>query len=319
MPTPNLPPERKYTFKDFERDFPGDEACMAWLVEFLYPHGIHCLGCGEVRPHHQLKGRPKVWTCDYCGTHTHPTAGTIFHKSSTSLKTWFHAIYLMSATRCGISAMQLMRETGVTYKTAWRMFNLIRKMLLEDLRDLHGSVEVDETYVGGKKRGRGYYNLNRGGGLKTAVGGAVERGGRVSAYVMEGRGLWDLTEPVAERVLPESTIFTDEAPQYKRLTKMGKGWEHRRIHHAEKVYVRGDIHTNTIEGFWSLVKRGISGVYHSVSKKHLQGYLDEYSFRYNHRFDDRPMFKALKAQISQEFVPQHFPQKYRPRKGVVSS
>lgn len=315
MPTPNLPPERKYTFKDFERDFRDDAACMAWLVEFLYPLGIHCLKCGEVRPHAQLKARPKVWTCDYCGTQTHPTAGTIFHKSSTSLKTWFHAIFLMSATRCGISAMQLMRETGVTYKTAWRMFNLIRKMLHEDVRDLRGSVEVDETYIGGKKRGRVYWNLNRGGALKSAVGGAVERGkgGRVSAYVMEGRGLWEMTDPVRERVLPETMIYTDEAPQYKRLTKMGMGWQHRRIHHAARVYVKGDIHTNTIEGFWSLVKRGISGVYHSVSKKHLQGYLDEYSFRYSHREDDRPMFSVFKTQISQGFVERHFPAKHRPR------
>jgi hypothetical protein len=158
---------------------------MRWLVEYLYPFGIHCLKCGEVRPHHQLYGRPKAWSCDYCGTHTHPTAGTIFHKSKTSLKTWFHAIYLMSATRCGISAMQLMRETGVTYKCAWRMFNQIRKMLLEDVHGLGGDkvVEADETYIGGRRKGREYI----GGAKKIVVAGMVERGGRVVVYPIRSR------------------------------------------------------------------------------------------------------------------------------------
>jgi hypothetical protein len=138
MPSPNLLPEQKYNFKDFERDFPDERACMEWLVNHFFPYGMHCVKCGEVRRHHLLVSRPKVASCGTCGAHTHPTAGTIFHKSSTSLRTWFHAIFLMSATRCGISAMQLMRETGVTYKTAWRMFNQIRGMLMENVNDLEG-------------------------------------------------------------------------------------------------------------------------------------------------------------------------------------
>lgn len=133
MPSPNLFPGQKYGFKDFERQFPDERACMEWMVEHFFPHGIHCVKCGEVRPRHLLKSRPKVVCCDYCGAHTHPIAGTIFHNSSTSLRTWFHAIFLMSQTRCGISAMQLLRETGVTYKTAWRMFNRIRGILGENV------------------------------------------------------------------------------------------------------------------------------------------------------------------------------------------
>jgi len=209
--------------------------------------------------------------------------------------------------------MQLMRETGVTYKTAWRMFNLIRKLLLEDVHGLGGvnrTVEADETYIGGRKKGSEWH----GGSGKAVVAGVVERHGRVAAYVTEGRGLWELTDPIRDRVLPETMIFTDEAPQYKRLTRMGMGWQHQRIHHRAKVYVRGDVHTNTIEGFWSLVKRGISGVYHSVSKKHLQGYLDEYAFRYNHRDDGRPMFKILCRQVSSDFVERYFPGKHHPRR-----
>jgi len=264
MPTPNLSPERKYTFKDFDRQFPDDRACMEWLLEHFFPFGIHCLTCGEVRPNHLLKSRPKVASCDYCGAHTHPTAGTIFHKSSTSLRTWFHAIFLMSATRCGISAMQLMRETGVTYKTAWRMFHQIRAMLTENVNDLEGQVEADETHMGGVKRGIQY----RAGRGKTMVAGMVERGGRVHAYVAKHRDSHELTGHIVERVMPESIIYTDEALHYKPLR--GMGFPHRRVNHSQQVYVQGDAHTNTIDGFWSLVKRGISGVYHSVSAKHLQ-------------------------------------------------
>jgi|SRR5580700_3390777 transposase len=293
MPSPNLLPEQKYGFKDFEREFPDERACMEWLLEHFFPYGVHCVKCGEVRPHHLLRSRPKVASCDYCGAHTHPTAGTIFHKSSTSLRTWFHAIFLMSATRCGISAMQLMRETGVTYKTAWRMFNRIRGILGENVTGLEGQVETDVTYIGGVKRGIEY----RSGKGKTPVAGIVERRGRILTYIA-GPNPRELTETIAEKVMPGSTIYTDEARPYLRLPALG--FRHRRINHRSKVYARGDIHTNTIEGYWGNTKRGISGVYHHVSVKHLQGYLDEYGFRYNHRDERRPMFRAFCSRIGRD-------------------
>jgi len=299
-----LKPEQKYTMHAFDRDFPNDGSCLEWLTAYLYPDGIRCRRCKRVTSHHFLTKR-KALCCDNCGAHVHPTAGTIFHKSSTSLRTWFHAIYLMSSTRCGISAAQLMRETGVTYKTAWRMFNQIRKMLREDIRDLGGEVEADETFIGGRKHGSEYY----GGARKAVVAGVVERktsGGRVAAYVTEGRSLYDLMTPIRERVLPKSMIYTDEFASYGKLSKAG--YRHKRIYHRARIYVRGDIHTNTIEGFWSLVKRGISGVHHSVSKKHLQGYLDSYAFRYNHRNDGQPMFAALAGQISSEVAESNQPE-----------
>ncbi len=127
------PKMTRYTFKDFEKQFPNDGACLDWLRDYLYPDGIFCELCGKVTKHHKVASR-RSYSCQYCGHHVHPTADTIYHKSSTSLKTWFHAIYLMASTRCGISAKQLERETGVTYKTAWRMFKQIRKMLEEDRR-----------------------------------------------------------------------------------------------------------------------------------------------------------------------------------------
>src|SRR6476646_337056 len=166
------PRMQRFTFKDFEAMFPDDASCLEWLRNYLYPEGMLCKKCEKTTKHHRTVSRPS-YSCDQCGHHVHPTAGTIFHKSSTSLKTWFHAIYLMASTRCGISAKQLERETGVTYKTAWRMFKQIRKMLEENHEPLSGRVEVDETYVGGYRRGgaKGRAASQH----KTIVAGAVER------------------------------------------------------------------------------------------------------------------------------------------------
>lgn len=284
---------QRFTFKDFESMFPDDAACLDWLRAYLHPEGIHCKKCGKLTKHHRVASRPS-YSCDQCGHHVHPTAGTIFHKSPTSLKTWFHAIYLMASTRCGISAKQIERETGVTYKTAWRMFNKIRTLLDEE-KTLSGAVEADETYFGGfhggggKKRGRGTN--------KAAVFGIVERKGRVIAKVVPDVTAKTLVGTIHEHVLPASTVYTDEFASYNTVPGE-RQYQHRRIHHATKVYVMGDIHTNSIEGFWSLIKRGIGGVYHSVSHKLLQSYLDEYSFRYSHRHDTEPMFLTFLRQIA---------------------
>src|SRR5712691_5697567 len=143
--------ESTYTVMDFARDYPDDAACLDYLWRrTLSDDGEHanCPKCGAQRKFHRVKSRPS-YSCDVCGHHLHPTAGTIFHKSSTSLHLWFHAIFLMAQTRCGISAKQLERELGVTYKTAWRMFKQIRSMLDQDDDSLSGTVEMDEAYIGG--------------------------------------------------------------------------------------------------------------------------------------------------------------------------
>ena len=277
---------KKYTVRDFERDFPTDEACLDWLRDYLYPEGIFCKVCQKVTKHHRVKSRPS-YSCDWCGHHEHPTAGTIFENTRTSLRLWFHAVYLMAQTRCGISAKQIQRETGVTYKTAWRMFNRIRSLLNEDDGPLGGTVEIDHTYIGGRRsgKGRGYI------ADKAAVFGAVERNGRVRATHVDTIRSKANTRLIRQHVMPSALVYTDEGREFARLAH--RGYQHHRIHHASKVWVRGDVHTNTIEGFWMLVKRGISGVYHSVSHKYLQSYLDEYSFRYNHRNDETPMFLTI--------------------------
>ncbi len=242
-----------------------------------------------------ITGR-KAYCCDHCGTHVYPLAGTIFEKSCTPLKSWFYAIKLMSSTRCGVSAMHLQRELGVTYKTAWRMFNKIRSLLGEPIEQLSGEVEADETYVGGRekgKRGRPGKDSN-----KTPVFGIVERGGKVAALVTTDAAKATLQPIIREHGLPKSLAYTDEWKAYEGLDG-DKEYVHHRIHHEQKVYVVGNVHTNTIEGFWSQLKRSIDGANHSVSAKHLQDYINEYAFRYNHRDDGQAMYVTIANRATQ--------------------
>lgn len=281
---------QRYTIKTFDAQFPNDDACLDWLKDNRWPDGITCAKCQRVTKHYRVSGRP-AYACEFCGTMVSPMAGTIMEKSSTPLRSWFYAMFLMASTRTGISAKQLERELGVTYKTAWRIFKQIRSML-DDQAVLEGSsVEADETYVGGVRRGK----RGRGAAGKTIVFGMVERKGRVIAKVVPNVQASTLLPVVKEKVLERSIVYTDEMLSYDRLGRMG--YDHRRIHHASKVYVMGDVHTNTIEGFWSLVKRGIGGVNHAVSAKYLQGYLNAYAFRYNRRGQEQPMFEAFLAQV----------------------
>src|SRR6266540_7435758 len=185
--------ESRQSIFEFERQFPDDTACLEFLMAEKYPDGVFCGKCQKVTKHFRDNGRPS-YQCEFCGTRVHPMVGTIFENSATSLRLWFYGMYLMASTRCGISAKQLERELGVTYKNAWRMFNLIRNQLMvQDDTPLSSEVEADETYVGGKprqsernalyrqgivaKRGRDY-------GKHTIVFGAVERRGRVIAKVI---------------------------------------------------------------------------------------------------------------------------------------
>ena len=291
--------ESRYTFYEFDQDFPDDATILEFIVGMLYPEGIHCPKCERVTKHHRVRNRT-CYSCQFCGHDEYPLVGTIFEGSATSLKLWFHAIFLMSQTRCGISAKQLERELGVTYKTAWRMANKIRS-LLQDNNDepLSGTVEMDETYYGGRRRGtkRGRPGKDS---HKTPVFGMAQRregdgSGRVVAKALPNAKRATVMPHVKKKVLPEALVYTDEYTVYDSLNR--EGYKHDRVHHAEEVYVAGDVHTNTIEGFWSLLKRGIGGVYHSVSSKHLQSYLDEYAFRYNHRDDPGGMFSAFVSRI----------------------
>jgi transposase len=294
--------EADYPLVEFMREYSDDNACLEWLWRNRYsPDGEHayCPKCGQERvfKRYETTQQRQSWTCVACGYHLHPTAGTIFHKSSTSLHLWFYAMYLMTSTRCGISAKQLERELGVTYKTAWRISKEIREVLMAQDNEQLGKdagVELDETFIGGKAHNMHKDKRARLGGRgtagKAAVWGAVERKGKVVAVTVPNVDRVTLLPYVCKHVIPASIVYTDEMGAYETLKE--NGYEHKKINHMEKVYVSGDVHTNTIEGFWSLVKRGIGGVHHSVSAKHLQSYLNEYAWRYNHR-DGQTMFELL--------------------------
>ena len=292
MKTKDKPKMQRYSVNDFRQQFPNDDVCLEWLKDFLFPDGIFCQTCDRITNHHKVASR-KSYSCANCGHHVHPTAGTIYHKSSTPLTDWFYAVYLMASTRCGISAKQLERELGVTYKTAWRMFKMIRSMLDESDRKLGNEVEVDETYVGGFHKGK----TGRGSENKTVVVGAVERKGSVIAKVSPNVKAETLIPFIQETIEPNSMIYTDELRSYNSVKEHGYG--HQRVRHSAKAYVIGNAHTNSIEGFWSLLKGGLRGVYKGrTTRKHLQNYVNEFAFRYNRRNDTTPMFLSFLGQTA---------------------
>jgi len=301
----HIPKELRYSMRDFQNEFPNDSACLEYIKNQRWPEGIApCAKCKCDRKHHRV-GNRTAYACDHCGNHIYPLAGTIFEKTSTSLRLWFYAMYLMGSTRCGISAKQVQRETGVTYKTAWRMFKQIRSLLSDGDLQLEGpTVEVDETYFGGVRkfqRGRPM----RGDKKKTPIVAIVQRGGKVVARAVPDTTGKRLRKLIRKHVTPGSVIYTDEYYGYFRVSQMqdrlGRRmhYKHFTVKHSDGIYVRdGHIHTNSVEGFWSLVKRGIGGVYHSVSPEYLQTYLDEYTFRYNRRHKGNQQFKAILERAS---------------------
>ena len=278
--------ESRYSLMEFTARFPTDDACLDYLWRTRFsPDGEHALcpkeGVERVFRRYAIENRHTAWTCTGCGHHVHPTAGTIFHKSSTDLRLWFYAMYIMASTRCGISAKQLERELGVTYKTAWRIFSKIRNQLMtQDETMLSGRVEADETYHGGRRKGR-TGRPGAGDKQKVPVFGMVERKGQVVALTVDNAKASTLLPHMRKRILPASIVYTDEYGSYAQVAR--NGYDHRRINHSEGVYVSGDVHTNTIEGFWSLLKRGVVGTFHKVSPKYLPLYVAEFCFRYNNR------------------------------------
>jgi transposase-like protein len=205
----------------------------------------------------------------------------------------------MSSTRVGVSAKQIQRETGVTYKTAWRMMKQVRQLMDEQIR-LKGPVEIDDAYFGGSdsNKHRGLLRQDS----KTTVLGVVERKGRVVARVVPDARKDSLLPVVGEVLSPRAMIYTDEHPSYDGLRWMGQNHKHATVNHSEG-YVNGYAHTNTIDGFWSLVKRGITGVYYQVGLAYLQSYLNEYAFRYNRRHVMRPMFSLLAERTTIQVCP----------------
>jgi len=208
----------KYSTKDFERDFPNDDACLEWLLHNRWPDGIKCEKCGKVTTHYRIKGRA-CYSCEFCGKHIYPMAGTIFQDTKFDhLKLWFKAIAYMAVTRCGISSRQLSRDLGVTTKTGYRMWKQIRSTLSDDKKiKFVGKVEVGETYVGGKKQGK----RGRGSENKTVVLGMVERNGRARAIVVPDVKAKTLVPHIEDNVYKDATVYTDDLMSYDNLSKLG--------------------------------------------------------------------------------------------------
>ena len=263
----------KYTITQFNKDFPDDEVCLDTIFKNRYGDLTTCPDCGVSDTKFYRVKKRKCYECMRCGFQLNPLTDTIFHKSKTPLTKWFYAIYLFSVSKNGVSSKELERHLGVTYKTAWRMAKQIRLLLQQDGDKLSGIVEADETYIGGKHKTSERFSS------KTAVLGLVERKGQVKAIVSKAKAK-DALAFMAASLEAEAEVHTDETKIYNRVSRP---YTHQVINHSEKEFARGNVTTNTIEGFWSQLKRSLDGTHYSVSPKHLQSYVNEFAYRYNHR------------------------------------
>jgi ISXO2-like transposase domain/Transposase zinc-ribbon domain len=281
------------TIAQFEATFPDEEACKAYLVKRRWPEGVICPRCGNVKVF-PVGSMPYKWQCYQCapnsGYRFSHTAGTIFENTNKPLRDWFRVTHMMLTGKKGTPALQIQRLMGFgSYGTAHSMCHKIRAALIEPETKLGGIVEVDETFVGGKAKNR-HWDRRDGipgptGSGKTIVAGAIRRKGNVIARVIENVRTSTLESFVNEAVSHKvSLLCTDQWVGYHGLSKAG--YPHVTIDHAKKQYVVGAVHTNTIEGFWSIFKRGIVGSFHKVSRKYMPLYVAEFQFRYNNRFND---------------------------------
>lgn len=273
----------KYTVKQLQADFPNDDACLKWLVQYLYPNGIICHKCKKATKHYKISSR-RSYACCKCGSHFSPTAGTIFHKSHIPLTDWFFAIYIMSTDKAGTSARQIERELGVSYRTAWRMMHQIRSMMGNQDEKLENEVEVDETYVHPNTYKRSSAQRRYGRDSRRTgeiLFGAVQRGGDVKIWHVKSSGVRVLRTLILSNVKDGAIVHSDGHGSYRTLPHYG--YEHRTTNHERHEYYTPDSYTQNIENVWSHIKRGIKGVYRHVNPGYLQLYANEFAWRYNHR------------------------------------
>lgn len=281
---------KTFTLANFNKKYPDDAACLDAIFQARLG-GQLCPSCGRGPKFYRLKER-KAYSCQFCGHHVYPLAGTIFHKSATPLKVWFSMIYLFMVSKNGVSAMEIQRLTGVTYKCAHRMGRQIRTLLGQDQSKLSGKVEADETYIGGKRRG------GEGGRGKPIVMGMLQRGGRLRARVIKNRTEGEIMGMVRENLEDGSTLMTDSAKSYRKTSGYTL-FNHKTVNHSAKEYVDFMTHVNGIEGVWAQLKRSIHGTYHVISPRHLQSYVDEFVFRYNYRRVQELLFDLALQRVVQ--------------------
>lgn len=275
---------QQMTVSQWEKAFPTEDACRDYLTAHRWPSAeVKCPRCGSAKVWYLAKGH--TWSCKGCapdGYHFSVLTGTIFENTNKPLRDWFRVIHTMLTSKKGVSALQIYRTMGFgSYKTAWYMCHRVRAGLAnEDFRKLMGIVEVDETYIGGDDGNRHTKN-KKGKGAKIAVIGAVERTGNVVARVLGKADHLNMESFV--RVVCGNKVSLLATDQHMGYAALADEFNHGTVNHSRKQYVVGAIHTNTIEGFWSLFKRSIVGSFHKVSAKYLPLYIAEAQFRYNNR------------------------------------
>jgi len=270
------------TLTDFTDYFKDEAVCVAHFTESRFRDGQYCPHCRHDKIY--LCANGKRYHCAKCKQDFTIRTGTVFGESKLPLRKWYMAVYLLSTTSKGISSVQLAKHLGVTQKTAWFMAHRIRASATQSKAQLSGRIEADETYVGGLARNmhKGKRKvMGTGGSGKTPIIGVAQRGGDVKATVADNLKFDTLTSNIADKVEKGSFVYTDEHRGYSGLNRMG--YLHGHVRHSIKEYVVGDAHTNTIESFWAIFKRGYHGIYHWMSKKHMQRYVDEFVFRWNRR------------------------------------
>ena len=274
----------------FFKQFPDDETCLKHLFDVRFGQGFECPSCERSTRWYRIKAE-RAYSCQFCGHHLHPTVGTPFQQTRTPLQLWFYAIHLFTTTRHGVSAKELQRQLGVTYKTAWRMAHEIR----DHMADVDGDhqiggftkqVEIDETFVGGVREG------GEGGRGKAVVFGMMERGGDIVTDVVTNRRSGTLVPIIMNNVKPHTIVHTDEHKAYGGLATVG--YYHETVNHSAQQYVSSTgSSTNGIEGFWRHLKSSINGTHIWVSPKHLGKYAKEFEYRFNRRNQPHLMLPEL--------------------------
>jgi|ERR1051326_864267 transposase-like protein len=284
------------TLAEFVEYFKDEETCRQHFVSIRFRNGEYCPHCGHATIYTFAGG--KRYRCAKCKEDFTIKTGTVFGESKLPLKKWFIAIYLLTTTSKGISSVQLAKHVGVTQKTGWFMDHRIRKAIQQNKGQLFGTVEADETFMGGLEKNKHLSkrkHIGTGGAGKHAVFGVRNRGGETRARVVDTVQAKELQAVIKEYVARGSKVYTDSWVGYKNL----QGFAHTIINHSGGVYVQGDAHTNSIESFWALFKRGYHGVYHFMSRKHLQKYVDEFIFRFNRKGESMlNVFSDVVAKVS---------------------
>ena len=281
------------TFYDFQKQFPDDEVCLRHIMECHYGGTeLDCPKCGKHTKFHPMR-KLRSYSCQSCGHHIYPCVGTPMERSRTPLHKWFYAMFLFSTSRHGVSAKELQRHLGVTYKTAWRMAHEIRKYMgkVDGDGTLDGHVEMDEAYIGGRVRGGRKHGISGRGARKAIVFGMIEREGEIITRIVKHASRKEMLPHVVQHVAPGAHVSTDEWQVYDALPAMG--YTHGKVNHRSKRYVNGLDHVNNIEAIWLILKRSIRGTHVWVSPKHLSKYLGEFAYRYNRRKRPASMFADL--------------------------